>query len=160
MCKFLLIFFVFVSITTISKGQTKQDTVKIHPKPSMYNYSYNGEYYNHKEIRKIVEKSQATRASIRQAKLNLLVGNVIVFGSSFCFGYTFMGALHNNNGWELPLFSAVTVLSASYVFGIAYKRHLHNAIQIYNSEQKASKNSNVDLSLGITSKGFGLTLTF
>jgi len=160
MYKYLLFLFVFVSITTIIKGQSKQDTIKITLNKAKYSYSLKGEEYNHKEIRKIIEKTQATQASIKQAKLNLGVGNVIVLGSSFCFGYTLMGAIYNDNGWELPIFSAVTALSASYVFGNAYKKHLHNAIQIYNSEQTTDKSSNVELGLGITSEGFGLTLTF
>jgi hypothetical protein len=109
-----------------------------------------------------LKEIQIARNNYRASMIFGLTGGIIAVGTFtyVVFYLPWIAAGFNEPTWLVPMAVGIGLIITSIPFGIAFNKHIKNAVNIYNDGLEQSELKKIELQLGIINNGVGLRLKF
>lgn len=155
----LLISSVLVLIATIANGQNNADSITVKRNFGTV-FQQHGKNLTPGKLLEITQPNQEAFNEMKLAKSNFNAGYAIGFAGGALVGWPVGTAFAGGDpNWTLAAIGA-GLIAVSIPFSSAYIRHAKKAVSIFNSQLKQLGLNRIDLKLGCTNHGFGLSLNF
>jgi hypothetical protein len=156
---FLCIGSVLVFSATLANGQNTTDSITVKRTFGTV-FQQHGENLTPGKLLEITQSNTEAYNEMKLAKSNYNAGYVIGFAGGALVGWPVGTALAGGDpNWTLAAVGAGLIV-VSIPFSSAYIRHAKKAVSIFNSQLKQLGLNRIDLKIGCTNHGVGLSINF
>lgn len=155
-----IIIFCLVLFTCFAlKAQNQSDSIQIEMKFGT-NYIYQGKKLNPRQLLNVMEVNPEAYDVMKKAKRNYDAAQVFSFIGGALIGYPIGTAIGGGDPNWLLAGIGVGVVGVAIPFSIAFNKNARSAVALYNEGLRTLGHQNVEMKLGMSANGVGLTVTF
>ena len=159
MKKIIIIGLFLLSISQIF-AQNQSDSIEI--KKTIFGtiFRQNGKNLTSQQLINIMQPNAEAYKEMKVARTNFAVGMVFACAGGACMGWPLGGVIAGKKMDWTVFGIGVGLTAMSIPFSIAYSNHTKNAVRNFNNGLKQTGMNTIDLKLGITPDGIGITMAF